>query len=67
VTYYSCLTCPPHSTLDHDLRGTGACLFPDCRCLKMVPGAEFFKKTAPRMSREEYTKAASERGKDEPE
>jgi hypothetical protein len=67
VTYYSCLSCPDHNTTDHDNLGLGACLFPDCSCQKMEPGAEFFKRSSPRMSREEHLKATEERGEKEAE
>lgn len=60
---YACLTCQPHSTLDHGEHGKGACLITDCLCMQMVPGDVFKKRAMPRLPKDEARKLAAERGK----
>ncbi len=61
MIYYSCLTCPPHTTRDHDDRGKGACLMNDCPCKKMVEGEVFVRAAYVKLSPEEAKKAAAKR------
>jgi len=67
MIYYVCLNCPPHSTMDHDLNGKGACLFPDCPCQKMQEGDQFIKKPSVKVSKEDAVKAGAEREEQKPE
>lgn len=66
MAYFICQTCQPHSTLDHESMGLGACLFPKCSCEKMVAGKPFTKKPYVVLSMEESLEVAARRGKEEP-
>ena len=67
MTYFTCLTCSPHSTLDHGFYGDKSCLFPNCPCQKMLDGTPFTKKPYVPLSIEDSLKRAAERGKEEPD
>lgn len=65
MTYYTCRTCAPHSTMDHNLHGKGECLIPDCTCTLMVEGDEFVREHRDRVSKEKNLKLAELRGDNE--
>ncbi len=66
MTYHTCTSCPPHTTLDHGDNGKGACLMPDCSCRAMVKGAEFIKPLREKLSRDEAIQAVEDRKEAEP-
>lgn len=61
MIYFTCTSCPPHTTLDHDLHGNGPCLITGCPCQKMVDGAKYVKPVREKMTHAAAKKAAEER------
>lgn len=59
MTYFTCLNCAPHSTIDHGNHGKGACLMPSCLCAKMKNGDEFVKPPRVFLSYADAIKAAA--------
>ncbi len=58
LTYFSCTSCPPHTSLDHDRHGKGPCLILGCSCKAMAKGEVFVKPYRERLSYEAAKKAA---------
>ncbi len=65
MTYHTCTSCPPHTTLDHGDNGKGTCLILGCPCQKMVDGEEFVKPSREKVSHEDAIKRGAERAEAE--